>query len=230
MGFVPTHASSCRTLTVPVCCRRCAADIWWFSCSCGSSTLFDQLGGAWPEHDCERTEAEAGLARARKIIEDGHDPKTGSHRPFEGLDGRVDLDALSPGDKEQIDQLKREASEPVTLRPEHTIKRMDPTAEAEEHFFIGFLRERASGTASIKALYAEIGGVGIKMLGLPAQKDALQLTIIDASGEPNESYTAIADRGLLEGGAQPGKLVGVSLVGRSGSGYRFWLVTDFHVL
>lgn len=170
------------------------------------------------------------MARARKIIEKGRDPKTGSHRPFEGLDGRVDLDSLSPGDREQADQIKREASEPVTLRPQHTIKRMDPTAEGEEHFFIGFLRERASDTASIKALYAEIGGVGIKMLGLPAHGDALQLTIIDAGGEPNESYTAIADRGMLEGGAHPGKLVGVSLVGRSGSGYRFWLVTHFQVL
>ncbi|KIC56986.1 hypothetical protein RM53_10335 [Brevundimonas nasdae] len=230
MGFVPTYASSCSTLTFPTKCKKCTAPTFFFSCSCGSAVLFDELGGYWPVHDCERAETEAGLKRARHIIEDGRDAASGSHRPFEGLHDLIDVDGLPDGERRQVEVITGKVKAPATLRPEHAIKPMDPTADGEEHFFIGLMTERESGTARIKRLYAEVGGLGLKMLGLPAQSQAVQITMVDAGGEPNESYTAIADRGRLEGGAQPGKLVGVSLVGRVASGYRFWLVTDLQVL
>ena len=230
MGFVPTHSSSCRTLSFPITCRDCHHPAFLFSCSCGSIVLFDKLGPPWPIHDCEAAATKAGLGRAKTILEEGGSADAGRSRPFEGLSDLIDVGSLPPGPREEIATLEAEAKKPVTLRPQHNIKQMNPTEDGENSFLIGVLRERVNDAPRVKSLYGVVGDLGLKLLGLPARSRALQVTVIDAGGEPNESYTAVADAGRLEAGAKLGVMVGVSLVGRVGAGYSFWLVQDLQVL
>jgi hypothetical protein len=47
-----THGWWCAARTFPMHCRSCRADVFYFSCNCGSKVFFDDLGGDWPLHDC----------------------------------------------------------------------------------------------------------------------------------------------------------------------------------
>ena len=50
---VPTHGPSCRTLFCrQSMCLYCNQAVYHWSCSCGSSVLFDKLGEPWPQHLC----------------------------------------------------------------------------------------------------------------------------------------------------------------------------------
>lgn len=35
-------------------CPDCRAEVYYWSCTCGSHVLFDQLGEPWPKHECAR--------------------------------------------------------------------------------------------------------------------------------------------------------------------------------
>ena len=50
MGAI--HGWWCNAKTIPMICKYCDEDIFWFSCDCGSSKMFDELGDPWPEHNC----------------------------------------------------------------------------------------------------------------------------------------------------------------------------------
>ncbi|MDE2637747.1 MAG: hypothetical protein OXI30_15400 [Chloroflexota bacterium] len=42
----------CNSKTIPITCKHCGDRIFWYSCDCGSSVLFDELGPPWPKHRC----------------------------------------------------------------------------------------------------------------------------------------------------------------------------------
>ena len=46
------HGWWCNSKTIPITCKYCGDGIFWFSCDCGSSKLFDELGEPWPIHNC----------------------------------------------------------------------------------------------------------------------------------------------------------------------------------
>lgn len=46
------HGERCRTRTWPTTCRTCHADVFYFSCDCGSKVFFEALGHPWPLHRC----------------------------------------------------------------------------------------------------------------------------------------------------------------------------------
>ncbi len=46
------HGDGCRTRTYPTTCRICHADVFYFSCDCGSKVFFEALGDPWPQHRC----------------------------------------------------------------------------------------------------------------------------------------------------------------------------------
>lgn len=47
------HGFWCGARTIPMRCRRCQTHpIFWFSCECGCSVLFEELGPPWPRHTC----------------------------------------------------------------------------------------------------------------------------------------------------------------------------------
>lgn len=58
-----THGWWCGARTRPIRCRMCRAEVFWFSCDCGSSVVFDALGSPWPVHDCDAGVIQADLSR-----------------------------------------------------------------------------------------------------------------------------------------------------------------------
>ena len=46
------HGWWCRARTYPLTCKYCGTRIFHFSCDCGCSVLFEQLGRPWPLHRC----------------------------------------------------------------------------------------------------------------------------------------------------------------------------------
>ena len=62
---VPRHGVECRTRTFPTKCSNCGDAVFFFSCTCGSRVLFDQLGWPWPEHDCQFSRSDQAWARSR---------------------------------------------------------------------------------------------------------------------------------------------------------------------
>ena len=58
----PRHGLDCRTRTFPAKCSDCSDDVF-FSCTCGSCVLFDELGWPWAEHDCGFSTSDRRWAR-----------------------------------------------------------------------------------------------------------------------------------------------------------------------
>jgi hypothetical protein len=147
--------------------------------------------------------------------------------PFEGLAGLVDHTRLAtdvpPGLAEPPPQA---FLAPSTAGQPHTIKRMDPIAGEPPYFFLGIVREKLKGTASIGQLYAAMGDVGRKTNGLPAQTRAIQITVVDTQGEPNESYTGVIDAERLEPGVTIGVLVGVTFKACVTPSAAAWLISE----
>ncbi len=51
----PTHGPHCRTIfCYPRACPDCRQEVYYWSCTCGSHVLFDELGEPWPKHECAR--------------------------------------------------------------------------------------------------------------------------------------------------------------------------------
>ena len=51
MGLI--HGRWCNAKTIPMTCRYCGSDVFYFSCNCGCKVFFDELGDPWPRHYCE---------------------------------------------------------------------------------------------------------------------------------------------------------------------------------
>lgn len=62
---VPTHDITCNSRAFQTNCPSCSADVWFYSCSCGSKVFFDRLGHPWDIHEClqYRLEREIDLIR-----------------------------------------------------------------------------------------------------------------------------------------------------------------------
>ncbi|MCY4073649.1 MAG: hypothetical protein OXG60_20345 [Chloroflexi bacterium] len=58
-----THGWWCNTKTIPLNCNSCGEAIFWFSCDCGSSILFDELGWPWIQHRCAGAAPKPTLSR-----------------------------------------------------------------------------------------------------------------------------------------------------------------------
>ena len=48
------HGTWCNSVTWRTKCRFCREQVFFFKCDCGSGVFFDELGPAWPIHDCDR--------------------------------------------------------------------------------------------------------------------------------------------------------------------------------
>lgn len=56
-------------------CRYCGTDpIFWFSCNCGCSVLWDDLGWPWPKHRCHRPSSPEVVEVEDEVVEDARRP------------------------------------------------------------------------------------------------------------------------------------------------------------
>jgi len=60
------HGPRCNGRTMRFNCKYCGMPIYWFSCDCGSSVLFEKLGDDWPKHECLYPAQPLGSIRARR--------------------------------------------------------------------------------------------------------------------------------------------------------------------
>jgi hypothetical protein len=51
---IPTHDITCITKSYQMPCPACKEQVWFFSCSCGSKTFFNELGYPWEQHTCRK--------------------------------------------------------------------------------------------------------------------------------------------------------------------------------
>jgi hypothetical protein len=190
--------------------------------------MFDQLSADWPKHSCFDHRYRELAAKVLPIIKAGADPRSAMFQPFADLKAMLGSAELS--------QAKPSANTPVTSviekkdSPEkHSIKTMDPMS-GEELTFIGVVRERQPSTSRIKELYKRLGGMGRKAFGLPAEQDAVQITIVDAGGEPNESYTCIAHRRRIDTSLTVGVMAWVRMEAKVAHSNSAWVVKEIHPL
>lgn len=229
MSGHPLHTASCTSWTYPWACPTCSTPVYVYECTCGCWVMFDELGEGWPQHSCFHHEYRRLRERVLPILKAGADPKSATFQPFAELKKLLDPVGAHPPSEGRDPSRDGKSIDPRTAptTKEHVIKRMDPMPD-EKITFIGVIRERHSGTARIKELYATLGTIGRKMLNLPSERNAVQLTIVDTEGEPQESYSGIADGSRLERGLTEGVMVWVEMVGKVYPSASAWVITDVH--
>ena len=69
------HGFWCGARTIPFRCRYCGTNpIFWFSCNCGCSVLWDDLGWPWPKHRCHRPRSAEVVEVEDEVVEDARRP------------------------------------------------------------------------------------------------------------------------------------------------------------
>jgi hypothetical protein len=194
--------------------------------------MFDAVGAPWPKHDCFNQQYRALKARVLPILKKGADPRSAMSQPFAELGEMFGIEVADGlGDIAQpAPHRPKTPKQPAPAKQSHSIKRMEPVAAGEEVSVIGIIRERGAQTACMKALYAALGALGRKLFRLPASGRAIQLTIVDVEGEPNESYSCIADAGIVDRSLTKDVMVWVRLIGNVAPSASAWVVKEIHAV
>lgn len=215
------HGFMCGARTIPIRCRYCRASIFYFSCSCGSRVLFEELGQPWPKHRCvdhfDGLVEGVGKARLERLM------------AVQMKTVRVDWTY-----EQWVRTAFRERSQTTTQpKPQpREIARMDPYAGAE-----------AEEEGLVRALIPSVDihrrfGVGERTLGEAAlgdlgRRSLAQVTIhTGALGEDDFSFTFLVDRTrLAEDGIRTDDLVrcrlrGVAVLDQD----PVWVCDDFELL
>lgn len=188
--------------------------------------MFNELDDTWPKHDCFNTQFSNLMKTTGALLKDGADPKSATFKPFSDLKAHFEqLAPQSPPDP----KLKKQPKSGFTKKTEHLIKKMDPLAD-EVMSVLGVVRDIQSNTARIKEIYAGLGNLGQQVLGLPPLSRAIALTIVDAEGEPNESYTCLADKNELDKDIKVGVMVWAMLEAKVTKSLAVWLATEIHAV
>jgi len=190
--------------------------------------MFDALGGSWPKHACFNNQYNALVAKVMPILGAGADPASATFKPFADLKSKFE-GGLAKAKMAKKAIVPPPPPSPAAEKTEHVVKRMDPM-EGEEISFIGVVREKQSATSKLKSLYAALGSIGIKAFELPSEKNAVQITVVEASGEPNESYSAVADRSSLDSSVAVGVMVWVRMKGKVVPSAASWVILEIQPL
>lgn len=210
---VPTHGPFCQTLVYPTSCWYCQQKIFVLQCTCGSAVLFDGLGAPWPKHTCAGAGGAGGIGGS-------------------GLSGWAEVDALrtqgapiTADVKQKIFPGERQAD--YRAHPEPAIKRIEPK-ERLQRSLLAIVRELHQNTKRTKAVDA-LPEFGLKLLGLNPKDRYWQITLVDNTVRPNESFTALIPDHHAQG-LQLGVMVMATLSGCIVGNSADWLITDINPL
>lgn len=225
----PFHGSDCSSYTYPAKCRDCGKPVFIYGCSCGSWVMFNELGAPWPQHLCFDEQYRALRKQVLEPLQTAASPKSGTFHAFQILkdyfetsDTAVPATGSDPAPAVVAPVPQRDESLPA-------IKSMGPFA-GDEQSFIGVIRERLADSARLDELYGGLGAVGVRTLGLPPRSQALQLTIVDTRGPPQESFTCVVDRKVLGPSLGLGVMAFANLKAKSAPSALFWLATSVEPL
>jgi len=171
MGAV--HGWWCNSKTIPMTCKYCGDQIFWLSCDCGSSVLFDELGWPWPQHQC------AGLAPKPTLSRLGPDDLSGSI--LSRLDGDK-ADAIARLieaniERDYVEAIKKAAKGTKRRQRQSSwVTRQDPyhNLETTER---GIITEINRDANISKKAGVNAGSVGVSLLGQFANVPVVQITI-----------------------------------------------------
>ena len=210
---IPTHGPFCQTLVYDTSCWYCQQTIFVLQCSCGSAVLLDAVGLPWPKHAC------AGVGGAGGI--------GGS-----GLGGWTAVDALrAQGASITPDIMAKvfpgHGGSNRNIQSQTATKRIEPE-RGRELPLLAVVRELNRDTRRTKEANA-LPDLGIKLLGLDSAIRYRQITLVDNSVRPNESYTALVPDGFTRG-LWVGAMVMAEMRGRVAGDFAVWVVVDINLL
>lgn len=210
---VPTHGPLCRSWNYQVACRFCSRDIWIFHCVHGSTVLFDHLGHPWPKHTCSDPDNEGGIGgsglsgwEAVETIRAQGIPITPEIIEKIFLDRPSKVHHFNPEDKT------------VAVVPQNRTTRDIAAVVREIHTDTGRIR-------SVK----QLPKMGYRILGLDPTERYHQITLIDSSLSPNESFTALIPA-VLTRNVEKGMVVQANLIGHVGGKMAVWVISRMELL
>jgi hypothetical protein len=189
-----SHGAWCHAKTVPMTCRYCGARVFYFSCDCGCSVFFDELGPPWPRHLCLGfVIAQVGSETASQYM--ATMMATPSYRHF---DQRI------------------QRSYSLSVKEQRVIERCEPI-DAESLKDVGPMREIVPGIdVAHKLEISSTSAVGLQLLGELAHGTWAQITLHtgDIARSRIQSYTCLIENECLaSAGISRGEVVEFCLHG-----------------
>ncbi|MBD3342453.1 MAG: hypothetical protein GF353_25360 [Candidatus Lokiarchaeota archaeon] len=209
------HGEWCGSRVFPIRCRYCDKSIYLFTCNCGCSVLFDDLGVPWPKHLC-----------AEYLID-----KFGFSRSQ--IDSLVNKRAEELGlEIPEIDHLFQEKI--VQKKSwDDPIKKINPEENGKKDV-VGMIREIVDGINPYKKLCVQRGSIAESQLGKIIPAIVKQITIhAGMTGESQiESYTFwISSDTEISNEIHRGDIVSAKLKSFSVLGCDiFWLADSMSIL
>ncbi len=213
------HGWWCGARTYPFTCKFCGLEIFHFSCDCGCSVLFEELGPPWPQHRCrDRADLRSNqvIPSARELREflPGTIASTLSDEDLGKLSAQIDVSISSDYSQEVIkaaDERKR-----IVRRAPQTI-RQDAYHDCRT-FERGIVRELILNVDIHKKAGLSPGSLGSSALSRLARDALAQITIhtgaLATAVDENCSFTFFVSQATVEDAAVlKGSLVEVELRG-----------------
>ena len=214
---VPTHGPDCSTRTFQSKCKYCGDVIFFFSCTCGSRLIFNELGYPWPLHSCRDYVAGDGRYRLGEEVipiaqlwnrgirgedlENALPGTLGSHFTDDNLMNLPDLIDRSI-DKPYVQRVTNAAIENKSqVKPSTDIVRQDPYHDVHTSE-IGQITELISDANIAKKAGIKRGSMGMSALGKWARQNLVQMTMhTGALGEAqsdNCSFTFFVEESVVK--------------------------------
>lgn len=211
---VPTHNPLCQTRIYATACWDCQYDIFVLQCTCGSVVLLDDRYPPWPKHICASTKGAGGIGGS-------------------GLSGWTAVEALraqgvpiTPDVIQEVFPGERHSGRQP--RSEPAIKKIEPGEHPTKRSVLAVVRELPSNTRRISSVDKR-PELGLKLLGLDPKIRYRQITLVDNSVRPNESFTALIPNTLAQG-LKVGVIVSAAMSGRVSGDSATWIVNDVTLL
>ena len=224
------HGIDCKRITIPLKCKYCQQQIFFFSCDCGSRVLFDDLGPPWPRHDCGTPTpnpapyqpSSVATLSGVNVYRTGHN----SAGLLPGLQNAADF--IAPDIVKRVNESQNKARNTMSI---------DPIIGSTNAEIIGIVRELSRPDLA-RRHGLERNSVGfIQLTNIIGDADPVQITVqvdelpndpdaIDYSG-----YTFLSPRNLNTRGLTRGAVISASLTPQETlNGIKFWLAPKIEII
>ena len=223
------HGVSCKTITFPLKCKYCQQQIFFFSCDCGSRTLFDELGPPWPKHNCGAPAPNPAPYQPSSVATPSgvnvYHTGNNSAGLLPGLQNAADF--IAPDIIKRVNESQNKARNTMSIEP-------IGSTNAE---IIGIVREISRPNLA-RRYGLDRDSIGFDLLAkIIGDADPIQLTVqvdelpndpdaIDYSG-----YTFLSPRNPDIRGITKGAVISASLTPQKTlNGIKFWLAPEIEIV
>jgi len=218
MGSI--HGAWCNARTIPMTCKYCNQEVFYFFCDCGCKVFFDALGEPWPKHYCadyEKAIFPSPVYPQEDIQEDATEGKMFTWTLL-GPDEKIDIDI-----ELSYSQTVRENKIRINEK-RYTIEKIEPSVNAYLNQ-TGIVRELIGPINKEKKFRIRIDSAfGYQLLGAFREEDFMQITMHTtnlAFGTPR-SFTFLIPSKMTRKRIKIGSHIFVTLVSESVKGKNYW--------